>query len=292
MSGGILIEYKLRNQREIFLEINERTEIFLEITERTEIILEDWLANQIGDIIITFLTCSIVEQSNLFSLLGERSKVPDHSVLIAEFKTTCTYSTKSQVPQECVENKRYKLKSIPNDLFASDLSKIALQSIITQIERTRETQTNIDEIYSKLCDVIIDEMNDKIPRFSTSTNTRKRLKMNKPFWNDELRLLWDDMRTKENQFLKFKGKASVKSKLRQDFKSAQTIFDRKLRKCERQHRQSFCIDIEIMTTKNPNEFWEKIKRLGPRKSKLIPMEVYNTEGEILIDETRVLDIVR
>ena len=50
MSGGILIEYKLRNQREIFLEINERTEIFLEITERTEISLEDWLANQIGDI--------------------------------------------------------------------------------------------------------------------------------------------------------------------------------------------------------------------------------------------------
>ncbi|CAG2253308.1 unnamed protein product [Mytilus edulis] len=72
-------------------------------------------------------TCSIVEQSNLYSLLGERSKVPDHSVLIAEFKTTCTYSTQSQVPQECVENKRYKLKSIPNDLFASDLSKIALQ---------------------------------------------------------------------------------------------------------------------------------------------------------------------
>ncbi|CAG2190911.1 HMGCR [Mytilus edulis] len=104
-------------------------------------------------------TCSIVEQSNLFSLLGERSKVPDHSVLTTEFKTNCTYSTKSQVPQECVENKRYKLKSIPNDLFASDLSKIALQSIITQIERTRKTQTHIDEIYSKLCDIIIDEMN-------------------------------------------------------------------------------------------------------------------------------------
>ncbi|CAC5399191.1 unnamed protein product [Mytilus coruscus] len=102
-------------------------------------------------------------------------------------------------------------------------------------------------------------MNNKIPRFSTSTNTRKRLKMNKPFWNDELRILWNDMHTKENQFLIFKGKASVKSQLRKDFKSSQTIFDRKLRKCERQHRQSFCIDIDIMTTNNRNAFWEKIK---------------------------------
>ncbi|CAC5400976.1 unnamed protein product [Mytilus coruscus] len=174
---------------------------------------------------------------------------------MAKFKTLC--STKSQVSKDCVENKRYKLKSIPNEIFPSDLSKIALQSIITQIERTRETQANIDEIYSKLCDVITDEMNNKIPRFSTSTNTRKCLKMNKPFWNDKLRILWNDMHAKENQFLKFKGKASVKSKLRLDFKSAQTIFDRKLQTCERQHRQSFCIDIEIMTTKNPNAFWKK-----------------------------------
>lgn len=101
----------------------------------------------------------------MFPLLGERGKIPDHAVLIAGFKTTYTLP-KNSLLQKIVENKRYKLKSIPNDLYASDLSAV----YIRQIERTRETHTNINEIYSILYDVII------IPRFSTRTNTRNALK--------------------------------------------------------------------------------------------------------------------
>ena len=43
-----------------------------------------------------------------------------------------------------------------------------------------------------------------------------------------------------------------------------------------------------MTTSSPNEFWDKIKKLGPRKTEKIPMEVYDENGDILTDEKLVL----
>ena len=44
-----------------------------------------------------------------------------------------------------------------------------------------------------------------------------------------------------------------------------------------------------MTTENPNEIWEKIIKLGPRKSAEIPMETYGQNGELLMDENIVLE---
>lgn len=42
-----------------------------------------------------------------------------------------------------------------------------------------------------------------------------------------------------------------------------------------------------MTTTNPNEFWSKIRNIGPRKRSDIPMEVYGSDGSILYDEDSV-----
>ena len=44
-----------------------------------------------------------------------------------------------------------------------------------------------------------------------------------------------------------------------------------------------------MTTENPNEFWEKIKKLGPQKYSNIPMETTDNNGSIVTDETFVLN---
>ena len=44
-----------------------------------------------------------------------------------------------------------------------------------------------------------------------------------------------------------------------------------------------------MTTENPNDFWEKIKKLGPRKCSFIPMETYDQNGDIITNETCVLN---
>ena len=50
-----------------------------------------------------------------------------------------------------------------------------------------------------------------------------------------------------------------------------------------------CDDIENMTSENPNEFWEKIKKLGPRNCSKIPMETTDDNGDIVTDETFVFN---
>lgn len=106
-------------------------------------------------------TRSVIEQNNLFQFLGERSKIPDHSILLAEFKTLTNISEYRR--SKIDKSKRFRLKSIPNDFFGSDLQKAALQTLIQRIETTRETQSHVDNIYSDLCTLIVDEMYCKIP---------------------------------------------------------------------------------------------------------------------------------
>ncbi|CAC5396077.1 unnamed protein product [Mytilus coruscus] len=116
-------------------------------------------------------TRSVIEQNNLFQFLGDKSKIPDHSILLAEFKTLTNI-----IISKLDKFKRFRLKSIPNDFFGSDLRKAALQTLIQRIETTRETQSHVDNIYSDLCTLIIDEMNCKIPVCDASRKTRKRHK--------------------------------------------------------------------------------------------------------------------
>ena len=232
---------------------------------------------------------SLVEDADLFGLLNERSKIPDHSILLTEFKihdTTCQSPPSSSAT---CSTKRYKLNAIPVDFLSSNISKLALQSVIQRIESARETQNEVDDIYSTLCKLLVAEMDANIPTFDTSKRTKKRFKNTKPFWNDELAGLWHSMRDRERAFLRFKGSSNIKSQLRREFQTAQNIFDRTLRKYERKYKRSMCNDIENMSTENPREFWNKIITLGPRKSTNIPMEVYNENGEVLTNEKCVLN---
>ncbi|XP_055998773.1 uncharacterized protein LOC130047523 isoform X1 [Ostrea edulis] len=120
-------------------------------------------------------------------------------------------------------------------------------------------------------------------------NSSKRLKNKKPFWNDELRDLWNNTREKENMFVKYKGKQNVKSALRREYIEARDIFDKALRRTERSYKKTVARDIENMSSSNPNEFWNKIKKLGPRNTIYIPMEVIDTDGNIITNEREVLN---
>ena len=233
---------------------------------------------------------SIIGDGNLVGLLGDRSKAPDHSALIAEFRTShinTGYDT-DEAGVNC-ERPRYKLKQTPRDFLSSDLSKLALQTLILKIESSRETQVAIDTHYDDLCNVIITEMDKCIPRFETGRKARRRFKSHKPYWNEELTDLWNAMHDREKQFLNFNGRSSIKTQLRMEFLSSHKRFDKRLRQYERAYKRSVCDDIENMTSENPNEFWEKIKKIGPRKYSKVPMETIDENGEIVTDETLVLN---
>ena len=54
-------------------------------------------------------------------------------------------------------------------------------------------------------------------------------------------------------------------------------------------KKSVANDIETMSSTNPNAFWNKIRKLGPRNNNNIPMEVLNEDGTILTTERDVLE---
>ena len=117
----------------------------------------------------------IIDRYNLHGLIGVRSRLPDHSVLLAEIdigvhETDYTY-------QDGVKSEdglpKYKLKSIPSDFMESEMARTAVLNIIMRIESCRETQGEIDGIYDNLCQVILQEMSDKIPKIDSTRRTRK-----------------------------------------------------------------------------------------------------------------------
>ncbi len=78
-------------------------------------------------------------------------------------------------------------------------------------------------------------------------------------------------------------------KLRHEFQEAQKIFDQNYRKTERSYRKNTIIEIENFSSSNPNNFRDSIKKLGPRKTKDIPMEVYDNDNNIVTDLPNVLN---
>ena len=74
-----------------------------------------------------------------------------------------------------------------------------------------------------------------------------------------------------------------------NFFSRKKLLIKKLHQYERAYKRSVCDDIENMTTENPNEYWEKIKKLGPRRCSEIPMETYDQNGDTETNETCVLN---
>ena len=113
--------------------------------------------------------------------------------------------------------------------------------------------------------------------------SHKRLKKCcKPFWSNDLQIMWDSLRKAENIYLSSQGRGRV-SNLEQ-FRHAQKNFDRAYRRAERKYFYNKQCEIETICTENPKLFWQTLKQLGPHKSKSIPFEIIKENGN---SETQV-----
>ena len=50
-------------------------------------------------------------------------------------------------------------------------------------------------------------------------------------------------------------------------------------------------EIEDAYSQSPNDFWNFVKKLGPRKKSQIPMKVYGTKGEAFITNEEEVDLL-
>ena len=93
----------------------------------------------------------------------------------------------------------------------------------------------------------------------------KRFKCHKPYWDDHLTSICKYICEKEKQYLKFRGSNNEKSSKRLAFQNARNQFDKYLRSRQREYRNKQINIVETACGDNPKQFWEHIKRIGPKK---------------------------
>ena len=233
--------------------------------------------------------------------------IPDHSVLTLKFSTSVYNSVRTTHNLQTGEHhqgvqgsdtdttfnqdhnyfQRYNVMSLPQEFLNNDLARAKLLELIEHIELIRDTQQEIDAIYTEFCETYHKEMNKWLRSRNVHPNAYKRLKRStKPFWNDKLSSLWNVLCEKEKLYLE--SKDSSRKRKQQEFYNAQKIFDKEYRKFERNYKKNKIVEIETFSSSDPNKFWESIKKLGPYKKKDIPMEVYDEDGNIVTDLPKVL----
>jgi hypothetical protein len=168
--------------------------------------------------------------------------------------------------------------------MSSPTALTALNTLIERIERCRETQNQVDVLYSEFRDIITREMSEKIPTYDWSKRSRKRLRLHKPYWNDELTELWKRMREMEKQFLKCDStNKSLKNTCRQRYKESRNTLDKRIRFYERKHKKQLAFNIESVCSHDPKQFWDQIKKLGSQRKTKFPTECYDTDGDVTSD---------
>lgn len=231
-----------------------------------------------------------ISKYNLQHLLNSNSKAPDHSLLYFELCINVLPSLyETDVPllastPTLVFNYN---KPRPNFL-QSQLSKDALMQVINQILCNRETQEEIDHIYEQFCKALYDDMRNNIPNYDLSKPIRKRLRPRKAFWDDEVQNLWHMMHTAE-QHLKKSENNHIRKIRHRLFKAAQYNFDKNYRQKERAFKRTQSEYFSHIETNNPKQFWQELNKLGPKKNRKIPMEVYDENNNITCNIDKVLE---
>ena len=178
------------------------------------------------------------------------------------------------------ESKRFKFDNVPSVFMNNpDWTKVS-HEIITNFENDTNDQKDVDFAYSDMCNKLFEEADKHLDFYSATKALRKRFKYHKPWWSTELTTLWKSMKDKEKQYLT-QNKSHCNNNIHyQSLKSAREKFDKTLRKTERAYSEKFTSKLESLTTKNPWEFWNTIKLMGPRKQD-IPSAVYKNDSDEL-----------
>ena len=176
---------------------------------------------------------------------------------------------------------------MPNEFLSSDTCIDLMQQLINTLETDVINQDIIDVMYDDLCAIYHSEMLKFFRHRIFHHDSKKKLFRNpKPFWNDELQVLWNDVKCTERLFVK--AERQQVDIARETFKLAQNQFDKVYRREERYFYKTKLINLENSVSENPRDFWKMIKKLGPHKKTEIPLEVYDDHKNVVSDVKIVL----
>ncbi|VDI66508.1 Hypothetical predicted protein [Mytilus galloprovincialis] len=114
--------------------------------------------------------------------------------------------------------------------------------------------------------------------------------MKKPWWNDNLTVLWNEVCAAERIWRKNPSRNERKS-ARHVFVKTRKTFDKNCQQAKRQYWYRSQEELCAVQNGNPREFWKKIGRIGVgnERQKNIPMEVLHDDDSMCTDTDVVLN---
>ena len=221
--------------------------------------------------------CKVIELQNLISEMNHmfdvtnKINLSDHNIIVIECKLAGENVTQIQNKDRCTK-RIYDYKHIPDDFMKSDKWKSIVSKLIAELELL---QSDLDVFYDGFIKDIFLEIDEHLDFKDVAPGTRKRFKYHKPFWNKKLTNLWKTY--------------SKLDKNNPQYKTARNAFDRALSKAKRLFYKNQIVEIECANMENPQDFWEYINKLGPRKNNTNLPNSVEINGELISDNDSVIN---
>ena len=94
-------------------------------------------------------------------------------------------------------------------------------------------------MYNQFSEVVFTELDSFLKIRNISKSTKRRYRNNKPYWSDDLKIMWKKMRYAENSFLKHNknGSKKIRDHLRSQYITKRHTFHKALRQAERKYNR-------------------------------------------------------
>ena len=224
--------------------------------------------------------------------------VPEHSVLLCTLELSDYIVGNLSLPMFSSEQsaigtqnadvprRKYNVSSVPINIFDSIRCCSALVNVINLLQHTTNCRKTVNEAYETLLTAVHGEMDESLNFKDIGPTAHKKRKH--IWWDDDLQNLWNNVRSSEKLYLKYKGCRRERVRLKSVFINNRNNFDTRLHQCERRYRASQRDKLLETQTDNPKVFWDEIRNLGPgRKSENIK-GVYTESGNVSHDPDIIL----
>ena len=246
-----------------------------------------------------FSQFTVIRMTRMMELVGMTvDHPPDHSILKWCMDIGDHSGGTGSVNEEVYvikENKKYDVNVIPDDFMNNANIQEQLHCTINKLENIQQNIDVIDGIYGEFCDLVIQEMDVKLPSRVVKVYsgirkcTRKKRKKNQKWWCDELETMYSDMCEAESAWLSCPGGTQRTH--------AKTVYVRQCKafnKVKQKHKRLFWKNEQNRLLdeceNDPNKFWKTIGQIGIHQERKprIPMETYDVDGQVTGEMDQVL----
>ena len=230
----------------------------------------------------------LIQTYDLTNEIEKTSDVSDHSIISIELIWSTfdlLHNNQTTIPHnEPPPPKINRIhRKIPSYFLEGSMASKSIQKLIEKQLEKIENQKQVDELYKQFLTVYFEELG-RLKLFKNSAPPKKR---NKPWWCDALQKLWDETVKTEKDLKNVKNSKQKKEKSA-IHKLAKQNFDRKFKHLKAAYKRKLELELEEQVSSDPNEFWNQIKNLGPKRQKEENFEVYDENGKATSDINVVL----